>query len=90
MTRMRTSGAAVEELRKIDPMTPIKRHTIDIWAREGLVHSVMVGNRRFVSMDSLEAFISGGVAALNTAQEESSEPPRMADQPTIRRLPERM
>lgn len=77
MTRMRTSGAAVEELRRIDPSTPVKRHTVDTWARQGLIHSVMVGNRRLVSMDSLEAYLTGSVADLNTAQEEPKEPPRV-------------
>lgn len=75
MTRMRTSGAAVEELRKIDPTTPIKRHTIDVWARQGVIHSVMVGNRRLVSMDSLENYLTGNNAdAMNTAHEEPKEP----------------
>lgn len=81
MTRMRTSGAAVEELRRIDPTTPIKRHTIDTWARQGLIHSVMVGNRRLVSMDSLERYLTGNVAELK-AQEEPREPPRVG----IRRM----
>lgn len=81
MTRMRTSGAAVEELRRIDPMTPIKRHTIDTWAKRGLVYSVMIGNRRLVSMDSLEAFVSGSVAD-NLVQEELKEPPQIG----IRRI----
>lgn len=74
MTRMRTSGAAAEELRRIDPMTPIKRHTIDIWAKEGVVYSVMIGNRRLVSMDSLEAFVSGSVA--DNIVQEATEPPQ--------------
>lgn len=77
MTRMRTSGAAVEELRRIDPTTPIKRHTVDTWAKQGVVHSVMVGNRRLVSMDSLEAYLTGNVADSNIAREEPKEPPRV-------------
>ena len=73
---MRTPVAAAEELRRLDPTTPIKRHTVDTWARQGLIHSVMVGNRRLVSMDSLERYLTGNVADLNTAQEEPKEPLR--------------
>lgn len=74
--QMRTAGAAAEELKRIDPMTPIRRHTIDVWARQGLIHSVKVGNRRLVSMDSLMDYMTGSVAGTPKAQEEPAEPPR--------------
>lgn len=73
--RMRTSAAAVAELRKVDPLTPIKRHTLDSWARQGLIHSVMIGNRRLISMDSLENYLSG-VAAIPAGDQSEAEPPR--------------
>lgn len=76
MGRMRTPGAAAEELRRLDPESPISRHTVDVWARQGLIYSVRVGNRRLVSLDSLEAFLSGSVAGQGKPLEEGTEPPR--------------
>lgn len=81
--RMRTSAAAVEELRKIDPLTPIKRHTVDTWARQGLIHSVMIGNRRLISMDSLEAFMAGVAVEHHQEPEVMTEPPQRG---VIRRI----
>lgn len=57
--RMRTAGDAVNDLRRDDPETPITRHTIVTWAKMGLIHSVMIGNRRLISMDSLENYLAG-------------------------------
>ncbi len=72
-----------EELRKIDPASPIKPHTVATWAKQGLIYSVKIGNRRLVSMDSLESYLSGTVADIPTDDAATHEPPRGTIRPII-------
>lgn len=85
MNRMRTAGAAAEELRKIDPASPIKPHTVATWAKQGLIYSVKIGNRRLVSMDSLESYLSGTVtvAGIPTDDAATHDPPQGTIRPII-------
>lgn len=70
---MRTAGDAVKDLKRDDPYTPITRHTIVTWAKQGLIHSVMIGNRRLISMDSLEDYLAGIITPQPTESEEVPE-----------------
>lgn len=77
MDKMRTSRGIAAELKKIDPDTPIGRHAIDVWAKSGLVISATVGNRRYISLDSVLEFLTGS----------KEEPPQTAAQKNyIRRI----
>ncbi len=59
MDRMRTAKGIADELKKLDPDTPISRHAVDVWAKSGLVSSATIGNRRYISLDSVLAFLAG-------------------------------
>lgn len=76
MNRMRTAAAAAEEIKKIDPTTPVRSHTIATWAKQGRIYSVKVGNRRLVSMDSLETFLSGSTIGNANFRVEEDQPQR--------------
>ena len=77
MDKMRTSRGIAAELKKIDPDTPIGRHAIGVWGKNGLVVSATVGNRRYISLDSVLEFLAGS----------KEEPPQAAAQKNyIRRI----
>lgn len=58
MVRMRFAAEALEELRKLDPETPVSLCFIKRLAKSGAVPSVPVGkNRRLINFDALLAYL---------------------------------
>lgn len=78
IARMRFAHQCIEELRKIDPDTPIKECFIRSLVKRGLIPSVPVGRRRLVNFDALLEYLS-----LSTTPQE----PEI--QNGIRKIPER-
>lgn len=74
MVRMRFAAQALDELRKLDPETPVTLRFIKQLMRTGAIPSVPVGNgnRRLLNFDALVAYLEN--------------PPAV---PGIRRIPER-
>ena len=79
MVRMRFAAQALDELRKLDPETPVTLRFIKQLMRTGAIPSVPVGNgnRRLLNFDALEAYL----------ENPSAEPVQAA--PGIRRIDER-
>lgn len=80
MVRMRFAAQALDELRKLDPETPVTLRFIKQLMRTGAIPSVPVGNgnRRLLNFDALVAYLENPPA----------EPAQQAA-PSIRRIPER-
>lgn len=80
MVRMRFAAQALDELRKLDPETPVTLRFIKQLMRTGAIPSVPVGNgnRRLLNFDALVAYL----------ENPSIEPVQQAA-PGIRRIPER-
>lgn len=59
MVRMRFPAQALEELRRIDPQTPVTLRFIRQLVKTGAVPSVAVGNgkRRLLNFDALVAYL---------------------------------
>ena len=80
MVRMRFAAQALDELRKLDPETPVTLRFIKRLMRTGAIPSVPVGNgnRRLLNFDALVAYL----------ENPPIEPVQQAA-PGIRRIPER-
>lgn len=80
MVRMRFAAQALDELRKLDPETPVTLRFIKQLMRTGAIPSVPVGNgnRRLLNFDALVAYL----------ENPPIEPVQQAA-PGIRRIPER-
>ena len=80
MVRMRFAAQAPDELRKLDPETPVTLRFIKQLMRTGAIPSVPVGNgnRRLLNFDALVAYL-----------ENPSAEPVQQTAPGIRRIPER-
>lgn len=80
MVRMRFAAQALDELRKLDPETPVTLRFIKQLMRTGAIPSVPVGNgnRRLLNFDALVAYLENPPA----------EPVQQAA-PSIRRIDER-
>ena len=80
MVRMRFAAQALDELRKLDPETPVTLRFIKQLMRTGAIPSVPVGNgnRRLLNFDALVAYL----------ENPPIEPVPQAA-PGIRRIPER-
>lgn len=80
MVRMRFAAQALDELRKLDPETPVTLRFIKQLMRTGAIPSVPVGNgnRRLLNFDALVAYL-----------ENPSTEPVQQTAPGIRRIPER-
>ena len=80
MVRMRCAAQALNELRKLDPETPVTLRFIKQLMRAGAIPSVPVGNgnRRLLNFDALVAYL----------ENPPIEPVQQAA-PGIRRIPER-
>ena len=80
MVRMRFAAQALDELRKLDPETPVTLRFIKQLMRTGAIPSVPVGNgnRRLLNFDAREAYL----------ENPSAEPVQQAA-PGIRRIDER-
>ena len=59
MVRMRFAAQALDELRKLDPKTPVTLRFIKQLMRTGAIPSVPVGNgnRRLLNFDALVAYL---------------------------------
>lgn len=59
MVRMRFAAQALDELRKLDPETPVTLRFIKQLMRTGAIPSVPVGNgnRRLLNFDALVAYL---------------------------------
>lgn len=79
IARMRFAHQCIEELRKIDPDTPIKECFIRSLVKRGLVPSVPVGRRRLINFDALLEYLSV-----------STTPQEPEIQNGIRKIPERL
>ena len=79
IVRMRFAKQCIEELRKIDPDTPIKECFVRSLVKRGLVPSVPVGRRHLVNFDALLEYL-----AISAAPQE----PEI--QNGIRKIPERL
>ena len=80
MVRMRFAAQALDELRKLDPETPVTLRFIKQLMRTGAIPSVPVGNgtRRLLNFDALVAYL-----------ENPPIKPVQQAAPGIRRIPER-
>ena len=80
MVRLRFAAQALDELRKLDPETPVTLRFIKQLMRTGAIPSVPVGNgnRRLLNFDALVAYL----------ENPPIEPVQQAA-PGIRRIPER-
>lgn len=80
MVRMRFAAQALDDLRKLDPETPVTLRFIKQLMRTGAIPSVPVGNgnRRLLNFDALVAYLENPPA----------EPVQQAA-PGIRRIDER-
>ena len=80
MVRMRFAAQALDELRKLDPETPITLRFIKQLMRTGAIPSVPVGNgnRRLLNFDALVAYLEN--PPIEQVQQAA---------PGIRRIPER-
>lgn len=58
LPRMRFPKQAVEELRRIDPDTPIKVGYVRKLVRTGAIPSVPIGNRRLLNLDVLIDYLA--------------------------------
>lgn len=76
--KMRFPKQALEELKRIDPETPIKVGYIRKLVHTGVIPSVAIGKRRLLKLDSLLDYLANPPA-------ETPEPVR----PGIRRIDER-
>lgn len=76
--KMRFPKQALEELKRIDPETPIKVGYIRKLVHTGVIPSVAIGKRRLLNLDSLLDYLANPPA-------ETPEPVR----PGIRRIDER-
>ena len=65
MVRMRFAAQALDELRKLDPETPVTLRFIKQLMRTGAIPSVPVGNgnRRLLNFDALVAYLENPPAA---------------------------
>ncbi len=63
MTRMRFPSEALEELKKIDPDTPVTLNFIRTLARSGKIPFVPIGNRRLLNFDALLDYLQSPPAA---------------------------
>lgn len=59
MATMRTLPKAVKEIKERDPEACFSVATLRRWVKEGKLHSVKVGKNFLVSMEAVEAFLSG-------------------------------
>ncbi len=57
MVRMRFPYEALEELKKIDPETPVTLNFIRTLARSGKIPFVPIGNRRLLNFDALLEYL---------------------------------
>lgn len=80
MVRMRFAAQALDELRKLDPETPVTLRLIKQLMRTGAIPSVPVGNgnRRLLNLDALVAYLENPPAE-----------PVQQTAPGIRRIDER-
>lgn len=51
--RMRFARECVKELKTLDPDCPVSVHLVRTLAKQGLVPSVQIGNRRLINFDAL-------------------------------------
>lgn len=58
LPRMRFPQQALEELRRIDPETPIKVGYIRKLVKTGAIPSVPIGNRRLLNLDALFDYLT--------------------------------
>ena len=54
---VRSIKQAVEHIRKTDPESAIKVHTIRTWCKEGKIRFLTVGTKILVDMDSLLEYV---------------------------------
>ncbi|MBP6886677.1 MAG: hypothetical protein KBC20_01245 [Oscillospiraceae bacterium] len=69
MVRMRFPYEALEELKKIDPETPVTLNFIRTLARSGKIPFVPIGNRRLLNFDALLDYLQSPPAAVEEQEE---------------------
>ncbi|MDR1320942.1 MAG: hypothetical protein LBK56_05900 [Gracilibacteraceae bacterium] len=61
MAKLRTLGAAIDELRERDPETSLTRYALRRAVLEGRVPCIMIGRKRLVDVDNvIAAFLAEG------------------------------